>query len=406
MTDRWGILAGIRLLHDFPTDGTCRAFAWSPSPRTEAALAGLRLRCKVVGNELLVLARTDHTGKPVVPLPPDTRLVFAMELLDPTFLAVTNLDEDLLRTRRFHFTNLGGSSAVSPSVGASPLPRALPTWNAARRYPPGALVRRAGTTYECLRTSTNNAPSGAGTSFWVAKPEAHYASGLDLVAVRPRLARLVVASPAKSFRVRVFGLDRATGECTTLLRDATTDPTDIPVGETTVDLTSWPAGRFRIDVGGEVFEAWHDDAPEGRFGFVELHTGLPPANPFAMLDASGALRETRYTIRFANRRAYWKYLTPLHKVSDIRPAADHALPSPFAAGSLNPAIPARKDFFLSLDPLPLTESRDPYAFDLLVGSDARPAPRPDPQRGATLSRAFDPALGVHTDATFTIRLQL
>lgn len=406
MTGRWGILAGIRIQHDFPADGICRDFAWSPRPGTEAMLSGSQLRCKVVADELLVLARTDDAGRPQVPLPPGTRLVFGLDLLDPSFLAVTNLDEDRLRTRRFHFTNLGGASAVSPTMAASPLTRALPAWDAARRYPPGALVRRSGTTYECLRTSLGNAPVPAGSSSWVAKPQAHYASGLDLVAVRPRVARLTVASPARSFRVRVFGLDPATGECTVLLRDATTDPTDVPLPETVVDLTPWPAGRYRIDVDGEIFEAWHDDAPEGRFAFVELHTGLPASNPFALLDAGGRLRETRYTIRFANRRGYWKYLTPLNKVEDILVPTDHLLPSPFAAGSLDPAFPARKDFFVSRDPLPLTESRATTSFDLMVGSDSRRAPHPDPRRDGSLSRAFDPVLGVHTDTTFTIRLQL
>lgn len=406
MTRRWGILAGIRLLHDFDRDGICRSFSWTPARGTEESLSGLRLRCKVVDHEFLVLAETDATGRPVVPIPASARLVFALELQDPSFLAVTNLDEDRLRTRRFHFTNLGGSAVVGATTAASPLPRALPAWDPARRYPPGALVRRGGATYECLRTNANNAPIVGGSPFWVGKSEAHYASGQDLVEVRPRRARLAVASAARSRRVRVFGLDPSTNACTVPLRDETTDPTAEAVAEIVVDLTPWPAGRYRIDVDGEVFEAWHDDEPEGRFAFVELHPGLPPSNPLAPLDPAGRLREIRYAIRFANRRGYWKYLTPLNKVDTVLVPTDPLLPSPFAAGSLDPAFPARKDFFVSLDPLPLSESRVATSFDLMVGSDSVRAPHPDPRLGGTIARAFDPVLGVHTDTTFTIRLRL
>jgi hypothetical protein len=406
VTRRWGILAGLRLLHDYHRDGICRSFAWAPTGGTEESLSGLRLRCKVVDHELLVLAETDAAGKPVVRIPVTTRLVFTLELLDPSFLAVTNLDEDLLRRQRFHFSNLGGSSAIGATTAASPLPRALPTWDAARRYPPGALVRRGGATYECLRTNTNSAPVAGGSPSWVGKAEAHYASGLDLVAVRPRVARLAIATPARSYRVRVFGLDPSINACTVLLRDATTEPTAEAVPETVVDLTPWPAGRYRIDVDGEVFEAWHDDAPEGKFAFVEIHPGIPVSDPFALLDPAGRLREIRYAIRFANRRGYWKYLTPLNKVDTVLVPTDPLLPSPFAAGSLDPAFPARKDFFVSLDPLPLSESRVATSFDLMVGSDSVRAPHPDPRLGGTIARAFDPVLGVHTDTTFTIRLRL
>lgn len=406
MTARWSVLARIGILHDYHVDGICRAFDWTPSRATAALLSALRLRCKIVDHQLLVLVEVDAGGKPLVAIPPETRLVFRFELLDPAFMAFTNLDEDLLRSRRFHFANLGGTSAVAPTVDSAPLPRSLPAWDAGRKYVPGAFVRHAGNTYECQRVSQGNPPDPAGTSFWVPKPLGQYASGQDLVPLRGMSARYTLASEAAVHRVQVFGLDSATGNYSEPLLESLTELAPDPTSEVVVDLSTLPPGRYRVVIDGEEFESWHDDDVEGVFGIVELFHRLPASDPFSPLDATGKVRGIAYDIRFANRRAFWKYLTPLHKVADIRPTVDHALASPFAAGSLDPSVPSRKDFFVSLDPLPLSEAAGSNAFDLLVGSDARPAPRPDPRRGGTLTRAFDPALGVHTDTTFTIRLQL
>lgn len=406
MTGRWSILARIHILHDYHVDGICRSFDWTPSRTTAALLSSLRMRCRIVDHQLLVLVEVDAGGKPLVAIPPETRLVFGFGLADPAFIAFTNLDEDLLRSRRFHFTNLGGAAAVAPTVDSAPLPRSLPAWEVGRKYAPGAFVRHGGNTYECQRVSVGNTPDPAGTSLWVRKPQGHYATGRDLVPLRGMSVRYTLATAAPVHHVQVLGLDPAAGNYTKLLQDSMTEFCPDPTSEVAVDLSAWPPGRYRVVIDGEAFESWHDHETEGVFGIVELFHHLPATNPFSLLDATGKVRGIAYTIRFANRRAYWKYLTPLHKVADIRPTVDHALASPFAAGSLDPTVPSRKDFFVSLDPLPLSEVAGTNAFDLLVGSDARPAPRPDPRRGGTLTRAFDPGLGVHTDTTFTIRLQL
>lgn len=406
MKGRWSILARIDILHDYHVDGICRAFDWRPSRQTAELLSALRLRCRIVDHKLLVLVEVDDAGEPLVAIPPEARMVFRLELVDPAFMAFTNLDEDQLRSRRFHFTNLGGAGAIAPSVVSAPLPRSLPAWDAGRKFAPGAFVRHGGNTYECQRVSLGNIPDPAGTAFWVPKPLGQYASGQDLVALRGMSARYALAAAAPVHHVQVFGLDPATGNLSKLLRDSLTEFAPDPTSEVVVDLSGWPPGRYRVVIDGEAFESWHDDDTDGIFGIVELFHHLPPTDPFSQFDATGKVREIAYNIRFANRRAYWRYLTPLHKVADIRPTVDHALASPFAPGSLDPSAPTRKDFFVSLDPLPLSEAAGTNAFDLLVGSDARPAPRPDPRRGGNLTRAFDAGLGVHTDTTFTIRLQL
>jgi len=403
---RWNVLARLQARHEFPLDGICRDLDWTPTLDTADRIAALHLLLRVVDHQLLVLVETDAAGKPLVAIPPDTRLVFRFEIADPSFLAATNLDEDLLASRRFHFANLGGSAAVSPSVDACPLPRALSSWEAARRYAPGALVRRGGVTYECLRTHLNEPPVASGSAFWVPKAAAHYASGGDLVAVRPRLARFATSAPVAVHRVRVLGLETATGDFTKVLRDALTEPTPEPRTEVVVDLTPWPAGRYRVEIDGEVFESWHDDAWEGAFGVVELFFHLPATDPFALFDAAGKARGPTYVLPFANRRAYRKYLTPQHKVGKIVLSSDHDLLGPYVPGSFDPAVPARRDFFVSNDPLPLTEGPDEIPVALMVGTEARPAPRPDPRRIGILERAFDPVLGVHTDTTVSIRLPL
>jgi hypothetical protein len=123
-----------------------------------------------------------------------------------------------------------------------------------------------------------------------------------------------------------------------------------------------------------------------------------------LFDGDGAVRETVYTIRFANRLAFWKYITPLHKVDDIRVNGAHDQPSPFTPGSTDPAHPDRKDFFLSKRPLPLRAEADGTLFDLIVGSESRPAPKPDPAMPGMFTQIFDNATATYQDHVCTVRL--
>jgi hypothetical protein len=173
-----------------------------------------------------------------------------------------------------------------------------------------------------------------------------------------------------------------------------------------VNLAALQPGRYRLDINGEVFEAYFDDeaVARGIFGVVEVFLHLPDTNPFSLLNSSGVVRETPYTVRFANRRAFWKYITPLRKVENILINGDHNQPSPFTPGSNDPAQPTQKDFFVSKQPLPLSEVAAQNLFDLIIGSETRPAPKPDPSIPGMLTQTFDGATQTYLDHICNIRL--
>ncbi len=407
MITRYRILAQVVFLHDYYAGGKCGDFGIAPSSGTEERMAALRLRSKIMGNSLLILAPADDAGKPAAGLPPDLRLVFHLDLLKPAFLTVSNVDVTALRTSRFHFSNLAGNA-----VGAAPdtvlnLTRALDAYDNAKAYVPGDQVRIGNAVFECVRSGAGQAPNAPDSAFWAAKGTTQSASRRDLVPFKSQIADFTLLAAARAFRVRISGLDPAAGTLTRLVREDVIPGSAAETGkQVQVDLSALPPGRYRLDINGEIFEAWFDDeaASRGAFGVLEIFGRPLPADAYGMLDASGAIKETTYTIRFANRRAYWKYVTPLHKVGDIRPASDHTLPSPFTAGSNDPSQPARKDYFLSNRPLPMFEAPGENQFDLIIGSEARPAPKPDPAIPGMMTQAFDTPSQAYLDSICTIRL--
>jgi len=137
---------------------------------------------------------------------------------------------------------------------------------------------------------------------------------------------------------------------------------------------------------------------------VEVFVHLPDTSPFSLLNSSGVVRESSYTIRFANRRAFWKYITPLRKVENILISGAHDQPSPFTAGSNDPAQLDQKDFFVSNQPLPLSEVPAQNLFDLIIGSESRPAPKPDPRMPGMLTQTFDGVTQTYLDHFCNIRL--
>jgi hypothetical protein len=401
MTSRFRLLAQVSLRHDYYAEGVCADFSVRPSRSTAGALEASGLMWKARPDGFLLAVRVDETGHPAVPLPSDARWVFHLTLDDPAFMVTTNLDEESLRSRRFHFTNLAANVVGPAAARVLNLTRPLGLHDMARTYLPGELARVGVNVHECLTKALGQSPTASNTTFWVNRGEIHYASRSDLVPFRAQRSMFTVTTPAVAFRVRVFGRDNQ------LLRDGVITPSATEPGrEVPVDLTAMPAGRYLLDINGEVFEAWFDDEALARsaFGVIELHNHLPTSDAYSLLDAGNVVRQLEYVVRFANRRAFWKYLTPLHKVSDIRPSADHNAASPFTAGSNNPAQPNVKDFFISKRPLPLTERAGDASFDLILTGADRRAPRPDPRLPGLLTRTFDSAAQAYTDSICTMRL--
>jgi hypothetical protein len=407
MTSRYRILCHTSFLHDYFADGKCDDFDIHPSPATATRLENSQLLFKVVGNSFLVLVKVDESGKPASLIPSEGKLVFYLDLRSTEFLTVTNIDAAAMRARRLYFTNLNQNA-----VGAAPnevlnLTRPIEAFAAARSYKPGELAQLGPTIFECIKAGQGQAPDAPNSDFWVSRGALQYASSQDAIPLLPRLANFTLQAAANAFRVKVFGLNPATNVHDNLMRDELITASAVETtSEVQVNLSSLEPGRYRLDINGEVFDAYFDDdaLARGIFGVVEIFLHLPNTSPFSLLNATGVVREASYTVRFANRRAFWKYVTPLHKVQNILLSGAHNQPSPFTPGSNDPAQPAQKDFFISNRPLALSEVPAQNLFDLMIGSEARPAPKPDPRIPGILTQTFDAATQAYLDHICTIRL--
>jgi len=406
MISRYRMLFQTSFLHDYFAQGTCEDFEIRPSQATLGLLTDYRLLFKVVGNKLLVLTRVDDEGKPAASILSDRKLVFYLDLKSTEFLIVTNVDA-ALRGGRLYFSNITQNLAGAGPNQVLNLTRAIAVFGPATNYRPGDLARVGTAVFECIRAGQGEAPDAPNSAFWISRGAVQYASSQDVIPLLPQVATFTLLAAASAFRVKVFGLNTATNVYDSLVREEVVTASAL---ETTkqvqVNLAGLEPGRYRLDINGEVFEAYFDDqaAAAGIFGVVEIFLHLPDANPFSLQDGAGVVRETVYTVRFANRRAFWKYVTPLRKVENILISGDHSQPSLFTSGSTDPAQPARKDFFVSKQPLPLSEVASQNLFDLIIGSESRPAPKPDPRSPGMLTQTFDLATETYLDHFCNIRL--
>jgi hypothetical protein len=407
MISRYRILFQTSFLHDYFAQGKCEEFDFCPSQATIGSLADSRLLFKVVGNKFLVLTKVDEADKPAAAIPSDKKFVFYLDLKGTEFLIVTNVDASTLRGRRLYFSNLNQNLAGLPPSQVLNLTKAIEVFAPARNYRPGELAQVGTTVFECIQAGQGQAPDAPSSAFWISRGAVQYSSSQDVIPLLPQIANFTLLAAANAFRVKVFGLDTVTNVYDSLVRDEVVTASALETTrEVQVNLAALQPGRYRLDINGEVFEAYFDDeaVARGIFGVVEVFLHLPDTNPFSLLNSSGVVRETPYTVRFANRRAFWKYITPLRKVENILINGDHNQPSPFTPGSNDPAQPTQKDFFVSKQPLPLSEVAAQNLFDLIIGSETRPAPKPDPSIPGMLTQTFDGATQTYLDHICNIRL--
>jgi hypothetical protein len=122
---------------------------------------------------------------------------------------------------------------------------------------------------------------------------------------------------------------------------------------------------------------------------MEIFSHYADGTAFSFLDADKKVKDQfpgststwlRYTIRFANRLAFWKYITVRNGVSAIDGGAHSFV--------LTAAAPGGKNYFTSSKPIPLLETPRQFKVnvDKLSNDDDPLAPNPDPNQSGMLSR--------------------
>lgn len=387
------ILFMIEILHDFYKDGKCSDFRFIPSAETAMHLRNYNALCKTVGNKFVVLIKTDGAGKPFIPINREHKLSFFIELMKPLFMTVSSIDLTALAQKRFYFTNLHQNKVtVSAGNDLLYLSKTIPAYNAATAYVPGNFVISAGTVYECIAGSTGNLPATPSV-FWTSRDKNQYASPDDLVQFITQQYSFKVDPEAKFINITVFALniDTNPNQFNKQVMQQTINFEE-PQKEVSVNFSSLPEGRYRVVINTNTYEVYLSNSAvyQNMFAAVDLYSHLPPVgNDFSFTDETGTLKDQinssgknvwlNYTIRFANRMAFWKYFTPKKGVISIDSNPNYSF-----TGNANPA-----EFFISSKPIPLKEKPHEFKLTLLqpVSTDPPLAPNPDVNAPGMLAKS-------------------
>jgi hypothetical protein len=313
-----------------------------------------------------------------------------MELMKPLFMTVSNLELAALASKRFYFTNIYQNKVnIAAGVDVFYLSKTIINHNPATNYLPGDFVFQAGNVYEAIKTSTGVTPPN--TASWQNREKNQYASKDDLLQFIPAQHVFSVLPAATTAEVSLFALNTATNVFDVQVYHQAFNY-ESTVKEVAVDLSALPEAKYRAVVNGtETFVYISNDAVYNNlFGVVDLYNALSNGNDFAFFDATGKLKDQvvasknvwlNFTIRFANKLAFWKYIVPKKGVQAIV-----STPPGIFTGNASPA-----DFFTSGHPIPLKEAPQEFKLTLFqpVSTEPPVAPNPDVHASGMLSKSGD-----------------
>lgn len=387
MVTTYKILFMVELLHDFYKNGQCTDFRIVPSADTALLLRNCKAFHKMIGNKLVVLIKTDTGGKPFIQTATTDKFTFYLELMKPLFITVSNIDETLLSTKRFYFSNLSANKVVvAPGNELFYLSQPITPFAAATNYKPGEFSTQAGTVYESIKTSAGVTPPDAAN--WISRNKNQYASKNDMLRFIPAVHTFSVA-PATSIQVQLFALNTVTNVFDVHVYEKAFHYKE-NVNAVQVDLSHLQKAKYKAVINGVVQFVYisNEAVYNNLFAVVELFNHLPNGNDFSFFDAGGLVKDKivagknvwlHFSVRFANRLAFWKYISSRKGIQAI-----DSNPAYSFAGNGNPA-----DYFVSNLPVPLQETPHDFKLTLFqpVSSEPPPAPNPDVHASGMLTKA-------------------
>ncbi len=395
MTTTFKILFMVEMLHEYYSNLQSSDFSIIPSADTAAMMKNQQLIYKVVGNKLVVLAKIQTEGpnidKPFVELVPAKRFLFYLDLNNSLFTTITNLDADLFRQRkRFYFTNLYENKAGT----ALHLSAKIDNYANGTFYKPGDMADNgAGIVFENIKLSPGGNDT-TNTNFWAQRGAKQFVSSKDMLSFVTAVHTYETTIPAKQFSIKVFGLNIVNGLYDKEIPITKSSFTcDKPTQMVQVDLSELPPARYKVRINTTEFDVYIDNVAvyNNMVGVIEIFNHLPLGSDFSFFDGTGKLKDIivagnaqwlMYRVHFANRLAYWKYLTPKKGVKSIKDNTNvYTFPQ-------TPALPAAADYFQSNFPIPIKQSPAIYDLELNnpISNEPPAAPNPDPHITGMLSR--------------------
>jgi hypothetical protein len=442
VTVKYKILFLVEVLHDYYRNLQCNDFNIIPSAATVQLLKDHQALYKMAGNKFLVLIKTGNDGKPVSPIEPFAKLRFYLDLINPNFISVTRFETGS-PAQRLYFNNLAGNKPAGYAYLTEPLPAHDPSFvynktdlavndsevfecikvpsigietdneefwvwrnrivefNAGTNYSEGDIVVDNGIVF----IRRKDGPSGRPTSdtvYWQLRGFqglAQYVTEKNGIELSPFLREFKLTAASTEFEIKVFGLNIVNNQYDSevlggkMTTETDTDKIKIDLRELhPKEYTGLRPGRYVVRINSDNFNLYIDDEAyfQNAFGIIEIFNHLPDGDDFALLDDEGKIKVTgatdeppglNYTIRFANRMAYWKYLTPAHGIDAVNTDGVYHFQQ-------KPPGPARPNFFMSVKPIPLTEMARRFTLSLHGEDNGRQilVPNPDPSVTGILTK--------------------
>ena len=377
MTSSYKILFAVDILHDYYKSGLCTDFNIIPSSETDLVLKKYHLVYKNIGNRLVILTKVKKSndplenGKIIAPIDTDTKFVFYLSLTKAEFTTYSNLNLDKLQNNRLYFTNLNKNTHLT----FSHISAEIAGYDDTKQYLPGDFADD-GTKkiFECIKSTAGN--NTAKTAFWTSRNEVQYVSSGDFIQTGNSVLNYKSALPSANFVITIFDLDKTTNGYSRVLSSEKQTFTE-PTKNLQLDLAKLKVrpGKYKIRINAEEFFIYVADEfiYGGYFGVMEIFSHLPKGDPFHFIDAGDKPTEKQFYIRFANRQATWKYITPRHSVTSIIHPSNKYIFNP------SPVLPAAADYFESNIPVPMTQFPEEFRLQLSpqVSSGPPRAPGPD-----------------------------
>lgn len=332
MKTKFHILFSIEVLHEFFSTGRWNEINFIPAPETEMLLKEYELTTRQIGNELLVITKTDDTGRARQNIDLYTRFTFFLTLQSPGFLNFTNIPIASASQPVFNFHNLNANEVGDTHF----ITGKIENYKGSKSYLPGNLVKGAdGKIYESIAKNTGGSGSvvpnnnAASKEAWVQHGLTQYANIADSKVVFGGVEyKLELTGGIYQFKTSVKRKEHILSVYTFCKESSrydkevisSTASLDSIYDLVQVDMRKLPSGKYRIRVNDDIaFVYLVNKLSLSTFPFFVDIFNLPASNPQSFLDAAHKPKRTKYTIAFAARRVLWRFSTRttiINKIED------------------------------------------------------------------------------------------
>ncbi|WP_439695021.1 hypothetical protein ACFGVS_18005 [Mucilaginibacter sp. AW1-7] len=343
MSINYEIVFTVEMLNDYFFSQQCTALDIVAADDTINVLKGQQMLCKTIGNKFITINKIDDTGKPYVALDKSRILRFYITINDTNFINYSNINYQPADAGKYYFTNINQTKLGTVLY----LHQAIDKYDNSQTYAIGNLAAdNTNNVFEAIKASdSGNKHALTETAYWLPKGKAQFVNNKDGLLFTGSNYTAAAAS-ATDFTINIYGLKTSNNTYSVLMRTATqhyeSAQTSVPV-----DLSGLPFGKYKVSVNTSDSFVYYDEiaVKQNILGVIEIFNHLPAGNNFSLFDASGVSKQSKFTLRFANRSAVWRYFTRTTDVDVIKDTA-----SVYTFNSV-----AASKVFTSAVPIPLKE---------------------------------------------------